>query len=180
MNMNKINSLKRFEIGFVSILILLTILLVIAIPVNACYYKVGTFESDYTTYKISFFKGETVYGKGNLYDYDYFLKLRIKDPQGNIVYTSNKSQHVVYCSYLLNNTAMAGIWSIQLGVLKNNWQWSNLPGRISFFTVKKATNADRKTPTRTKTMRIFSTLEWLRSASCMKLSIFAQSALRTS
>ncbi|KYK25118.1 hypothetical protein AYK24_05275 [Thermoplasmatales archaeon SG8-52-4] len=136
--MNKINSLKRFEIGFVSILILLTILLVIAIPVNACYYKVGTFESDYTTYKISFFKGETVYGKGNLYDYDYFLKLRIKDPQGNIVYTSNKSQHVVYCSYLLNNTAMAGIWSIQLGVLKNNWQWSNLPGRISFFTVKKA------------------------------------------
>ena len=137
--MNNINSILRFKTGYVAIFtifILLIMFVFIAIPVSACYYKVGTYESDYSTLKESFFKGQTVYGRGSAYDYNYFLKLRIKDPNGNIVFTSDKSQHVVYCSYILNGSALTGIWSIQLGILKNDWQWSTLPGRISYFKVK--------------------------------------------
>lgn len=138
--MFKINKLLRLKTGFLAILtifIVLAMFIIIAIPVSACYYTVGTFESDYSTSKDSFLKGQTVYGRGNAYNYNYFLKLRIIDPNGNIIFTSNKSQHVVYCSYNLNESALTGVWSIQLGILKNNWQWSTLPGRISYFTVNE-------------------------------------------
>jgi len=65
--MSNLNSIKKFKIGFVSILtifILLTMFIVIAIPVSACYYIVGTFESDFSTSKDSFFNGQTAYCKG--------------------------------------------------------------------------------------------------------------------
>lgn len=139
--MSNLNSLKKFKIGFISILtifILLTMFIVIAIPVSACYYTVGTFESDFTTSKDSFFNGQTVYCKGEAYNYNYLLKLRIKDPHGNTVFISDKSQHIVYCSYFLNDLALKGIWSIELGILKNEWQWSTFPGRISYFIVEDA------------------------------------------
>lgn len=139
--MNNINSILKIKTGLLSIFtifIVLTMFILIAIPVSACYYSVGTYESDYSTSKESFFKCQTVYGQGIAYNYNYFLKLRIKDPNGNIVFTSNKSQHIVYCSYFLNETALIGLWSIELGILKNDWQWSILSGRISYFTVEDA------------------------------------------
>ena len=108
-------------------------------PVSACHYEVGTFESDYTTAKTSFFKGEIVYGRGNAYGYNYPLKLRINDPSGNIVYYSGESTYVVYDSFFLNETSPVGIWSIQLGIYAcNKWQWSTNSGRIAYFSVTDA------------------------------------------
>ena len=79
---NKIN--KKF-VSVLTILSLTSILIITAIPVSACHYKIGTFEDDYTTSKDSFFKGEIVYGKGQAYGYNYLLKLRIRDPDGNVM-----------------------------------------------------------------------------------------------
>ena len=126
----------------VSVLVIIGLILVIiftAGPVIACHYEVGTFKSDYTTTKNSFFKGETVYGRGNAYGYNYPLKLRIKDPNGNIVYYSGESTSVVYGSFILNETSQVGIWSIQLGAYYcGNWQWSTNTGRIAYFSVSDA------------------------------------------
>jgi uncharacterized repeat protein (TIGR02543 family) len=115
---------------------LVSILIFTAIPVSACHYTVDTFESNYTTPKDSFFKGEVVYGRGNAYGYNYPMKLRIRDPAGNVVYYSEQATTVVYGSYLLNGTAPTGTWNIQLGAyISGAWQWSTGSGRIAYFTV---------------------------------------------
>jgi len=118
---------------------LLLILLAVTSIASACYYEVGTFESDYTTPKNTFFKGEFVFGRGNAYGYNYPLKLRICDPSCNIVYYSDESTSVVYGSFFLNETAEVGTWAIQLGIYKScKWEWSTSPGRIAYFTVTDA------------------------------------------
>lgn len=120
-------------VGLISIMIFSTN------TVSACYYEIGTFESDYTTTKNTFFKGEIVYGRGNAYGYNYPLKLRINDPNCNTVYYSDESTSVVYGSFFLNETALVGTWSIQLGIYKScKWQWSTDYGRIAYFTVTDA------------------------------------------
>jgi len=121
-----------------TILSLISILVINANPVSACHYTIGTFEEDYTTSKDSFFKGEIVYGKGEAYGYDYPLKLRIRDPDGNVVYYSNESQYVVYGSFFLNDSAKVGTWNIQLGIKKCGWKWSTESGRIAYFSVNDA------------------------------------------
>lgn len=118
---------------------LISVITLTAIPVSACHYTIGTFESDYETTKDSFFKGEIVYGMGEAVGYDYPLKLRIRDPDGNVVFCSNQSQYIVYCSFLLNDSAKTGTWNIQLGIFKNCcWEWSTGSGRIAYFSVSDA------------------------------------------
>jgi hypothetical protein len=122
--------------SYLMVISLVSILIFTADTVYACHYTVDTFESDYTTPKDSFFKGEIVYGKGNAYGYNYPMKLRIRDPSGNYVYYSEQSTTVVYGSYLLNNSAQAGTWIIQLGAyISGKWQWSTGSGRIAYFSV---------------------------------------------
>ncbi len=136
-----IKNRKKISRKFVSILAifsLISILTITAIPVSACHYTIGTFEDDYETLKDSFFKGEIVYGMGEAYGYNYLLKLRIRDPDGNVVYCSNESQYVVYGSFFLNESAKMGIWNIQLGILKCGWEWSTNSGRIAYFSVSDA------------------------------------------
>jgi hypothetical protein len=134
MNMNNKKSVSALVVmGLISVIIFA------ANPVSACHYEVGTFESDYTTQKNSFFKGEIVYGRGNAYGYNYPLKLRINDPFCNIVYCSDQSTSVVYGSFFLNETSPVGIWSIQLGAYYGGkWQWSTSSGRIAYFSVTDA------------------------------------------
>jgi len=134
MNMNNRKSVSVLVvIGLISVLILATD------SVSACHYVVGTYESDYTTQKGSFFKGETIYGRGNAYGYNYPLKLRIKDPSDNIVYYSGESTSVVYGSFFLNESAPVGIWSIQLGAYySGKWQWSTTSDRMAYFSVTDA------------------------------------------
>ena len=70
---------RMIRIRFVSILsifILFSMFLITTIPVSACHYTVGTFESDYETSKESFFKGKMVYCRGNAYNYNYNLKYK--------------------------------------------------------------------------------------------------------
>ncbi|UCF49842.1 MAG: hypothetical protein JSU91_08855, partial [Thermoplasmatales archaeon] len=129
---------KKIDKKVVSILTifsLISILIINAIPVSACHHSVGTFEEDFETPKVSFFKGETIYGLGNAYGFTYMLKLRIRDPDGNVVYYSNESRYVVNCSYLLNDSAKIGTWNIQLGVFIDGWQWTINSDRIAFFNV---------------------------------------------
>ena len=136
--MNEKGYYKNFRMRFVSILTifsLISIVLVTALPVSACHYTIGTYEEDYTTQKNEFLKGEILYGRGNAYGYKYLLKLRIKNPDGDIVYYSNESKYVVYGEFFINETAKSGNWYIQLGIYKNGWQWSTNPGRISSFIV---------------------------------------------
>ena len=137
-----IKNRKKISKKFVTILAIfsfIAVLTITAIPVSACHYTIGTFEEDYETEKDSFIKCETVYGMVEAFGYDYLLKLRIKDPNGDIVHCSNESQYVVYCSYFLDCSAETGTWSIQLGILeKCEWNWSDEPGRIAFFTVSDA------------------------------------------
>jgi len=128
---------KKF-VSMLTISSLIAILTMTAISVSACHYTIGTFEDDYETSKNSFFKGEIVYGRGEAIGYNYILKLRIRDPDGNIVYYSNESQYSVYGSFLLNDSAKIGIWNIQLGIYKCGWQWSTESGRISYFSVSDA------------------------------------------
>jgi PKD repeat protein len=131
---------KKFSVSVLAILLILTALstvLIFTIPVGACTYTVGTYESDYTTPKTSFFKGETVYGRGTA-DVNRLLKLRIRDPDGNIVYYSNESKYVVDGSFFLNDTAQTGMWTIQLGVYNCGWHWSTASGRIAYFMVTPA------------------------------------------
>ena len=127
---------------FVTILVLIGLISVVIFttgPVSACYYEVGTFQSDYTTTKNSFYKGEFVYGKGSAYEYDYPLKLRITDSNGNIVCNSGDSNSVIRGSYFLDETAPVGTWSIQLGIYCDcEWEWSTDYGRIVYFTVTDA------------------------------------------
>ena len=124
---------------FLLILTILSLILIVTQnPVSACHYEIGTFEDDYTTSKDSFFKGEIVYGKGEAYGYNYLLKLRIKDPDGNVVYYSNESKYVVYGSFFLNDSAKVGTWSIQLGIYRCGWKWSTYSGRIAYFSVSDA------------------------------------------
>ncbi|MDH7506658.1 MAG: PKD domain-containing protein [Candidatus Thermoplasmatota archaeon] len=126
----------------VSVLALVTMCLIIIgnSPVSACcYYEVGTFESDYTSAKNFFYKGEIVYGKGVAHFNSYPLKLRIIDPNDNIVYYSDESTSVVYGLFFLNETATAGTWVIQLGIYKScKWQWSDSSDRTAYFTVSDA------------------------------------------
>ncbi len=116
------------------ILSLFSIVVFFSYPVSACRYSVGTFESDYSTSKTSFCVGDTVFGKGTA-DVYRLLKLRIKDPEDNIVHYSNESYYVVNCSYKLNDSALTGNWKIQLGIYKCGWMWSTLYNRIACFSV---------------------------------------------
>jgi len=135
---NRRKSLKKIVL-LLAIFSLISILSISAIPVSACHYTLGTFEEDFETEKTSFVKCETVYGMAEGVGYDNLLKLRIKDPDGNIVHCSDESQYEVYCSYLLDCSAKIGTWSIQLGIFeKCEWDWSDEPGRIAFFTVYDA------------------------------------------
>ena len=131
------NNINKFGANFTSTIIVLSAIssiLLISIPVSACYYTVGTYENDYSTSKISFYTGETVFGKGTA-DVNKLLKLRIKDPSNNIVYYSNESHYVVNCSYTLNDSAPTGIWKIQLGIYNCGWVWSTKSNRIAYFSV---------------------------------------------
>ena len=123
------------SVPVLTILSLISLLIINANPVSACYYKIGTFEDDYSTSKDSFFKGEIVYGKGETYGYNYLLKIRIRDPDDNVVYYSNESKNVVYGSFFLNDSAKVGTWSIQLGIKKCSWKWSTEYGKIAYFSV---------------------------------------------
>lgn len=132
---------KKIAKRYVSVMIalgLISVLIITANPVSACHYTIRTFEDDYTTSKDSFFKGETVYGKGEAYGHHYLLKLRIRDPDGNVVYYSNESKYVVYGSFFLNDSAKVGTWNIQLGIKKCGWKWSTEYGRIAYFSVSDA------------------------------------------
>ena len=134
------NLIKKFAPSFTSIMFIVSAIFTIILisnPVSACYYTVGTFENDYTTSKISFFIGETVYGKGTA-DVNKLLKLRIIDPSDNIVHYSNESYCTVNCSFKLNDSAPTGIWKIQLGIYKCGWIWSTRSNRIAYFSVKDA------------------------------------------
>jgi len=132
-NMNKKSVSALVVMGLISVIIFT------AGPVSACHYEVGTYESDYTTTKNSFFKGETIYVMGNAYGYNYPLKLRINDPACNVVYYSSESKYVVYGYFFLNETSPVGIWSVQLGVYYcGYWHWSTSSGRIAYFSVTDA------------------------------------------
>ncbi len=131
--MNKKSVSALVVIGLLSVIIFTTG------PVSACHYEVGTYESDYTTSKNSFFIGETVYVMGSEYGYNYPLKLRINDPACNTVYYSNESKYVVYGSFFLNDTSPVGVWSVQLGTYYcGYWHWSTSSGRIMYFSVTDA------------------------------------------
>ena len=127
------NKAKVRFIYTLTTLSLISVLITAAIPVNACYYTVGSFEEDYTTEKDNFFKGEIVYGKGTA-NVNRLLQLRIKDPDGNIVYYSEESYYTVYGSFFLNERAKTGTWKIQLGVKTYCWKWP----KTSEFTVDDA------------------------------------------
>ena len=135
----RIKIAKKF-VSVLTIFSLISILIITAIPVSACHYTLDTFDSDYITKKEDFFKGETVYGKGNAIGYNYFLKLRIRDPDGNVVYYSSEAKKEVKGSFNLNDSAKVGEWEIQLGVNNSGWQWpvSKSSGRIAYFNVKDA------------------------------------------
>jgi hypothetical protein len=137
---NRKNLIKKFGAPFTSTIFILSVIstiLLISIPVSACYYTVGTYENDYSTPKTSFYIGETVYGKGTA-DVNKLLKLRIIDPLDNIVYYSDESHWNVNCSFELNDSAPTGIWKIQLGIYYCGWKWSTRYNRISYFSVKDA------------------------------------------
>jgi len=141
-NMNKNANrkiIKKFETSIISIILLISgisVVMLAAIPAIACHYTVGTFESDFTTEKTTFSIGETVYGRGNAYGYDYKLKLRIKDPDGTIVYHSDEAQYEITGSFELNHSAKTGLWIIQLGIYKCcSWHWSTDSDRMAYFTV---------------------------------------------
>ncbi len=133
------NIIRKIGANFISSILVFSVIsiIIISTPVIACSYTVGTFEEDYSTSKISFYKGETVFGKGTA-DIHRLLKLRIIDPSNNIVYYSNESYYIVYCSYLLNDSVPTGIWKIQLGVYKCGWKWSTYFNRIACFSVNDA------------------------------------------
>ena len=129
---------KKFVSVF-TVFSLISILILTANTVSACHYTLDTFESDYSTKKDDFFKGETVYGRGNAYGYNYFLKLRIVDPDGNIVYYSGEAKNEVKGSFFLNESSKIGEWEIQLGINKSGWQWpSGQSSRTAYFNVKDA------------------------------------------
>ncbi|KYK32259.1 MAG: hypothetical protein AYK22_01910 [Thermoplasmatales archaeon SG8-52-3] len=130
--------ITRKLISLLTVYCLLSILIISAITVSACHHTVGTFEEDFETSKDSFFKGEIIYGLGQAFGYNYLLKLRIRDPDGNVVYYSNESKYIVNCSFLLNDSAKIGTWNIQLGIFKCGWQWTISSDRISYFTVSNA------------------------------------------
>jgi hypothetical protein len=134
-----INMNKKKSVSALVVIGLISMIVFTAGPVSACHYEVGTFESDYTTIKNSYYKGEIVYGRGNAYGYNYPLKLKIKDPCGNIVYCSDVSTSEVCGSFFLNETSPVGIWSILLGIYNCGcWRWSTSPGRIAYFFVTDA------------------------------------------
>jgi len=130
------NKLRMKCVSFLTIFSLISLVLVTALPVSACHYTIGTYEDDYTISKNEFLKGETVYGRGNAFGYNYLLKFRIKNPDGDIVYYSNESKYVVNGEFFINETAKPGNWYIQLGIYKKGWQWPTGTGRISSFTLK--------------------------------------------
>jgi len=123
-------------VSIFTIFSLISIILITALPVSACHYTIGTYEADHSTPKNEFVMGETVYCRGNAYGYNYLLKLRIKNPDGDIVFYSDESKYVVYGEFFINETAKPGNWIIQLGIYKKGWQWSTDSGRISSFTLQ--------------------------------------------
>ena len=138
MTMNKHEKMRDNLISVLAIICLVLSIIIFTPSVNACHYTVGTFEGDYSTSKISFLKGETVYGRGNAYGYHYLLKLRIRDPDGVVVYYSEESRYEVAGSFELNDTVKTGVWNIQLGIKKGAWKWSESSERISYFSVDNA------------------------------------------
>ena len=121
---------------FLQFFSLISIVIVTGLPASACHFTVGTYEANYITFKNEIFKGNILYGKGNAYGYNYPLKLRIKNPDGDIIYYSNESKHVVYGEFFINDTTKTGNWFIQLGIYKIGWQWSTDSGRFSSFIVE--------------------------------------------
>jgi len=135
---SKNNIYRKANATFLMIVLILTsmsTILLFTTPVKAC-YTVGTFESDYIIPDYSFLQGEIVYGKGTDTFSGHF-KLRIRDPEDNVVYNSNPVYGTeVTCSYSLDEEAPIGEWDIQLGVFyEGSWQWSTESGRISNFNV---------------------------------------------
>jgi PKD repeat protein len=131
--------ISKKAVSLLTIFALISILSITSATAIACHSTLGTFEEDFETEKDYFSKCETVYGMAEAFGYDNLLKLRIKDPNGEVVHCSNESQYEVYVSYFLDCSAETGTWSIQLGILeKCEWNWSNESGRIAFFTVSDA------------------------------------------
>jgi PKD repeat protein len=120
--------------------ILIFSILFCTITVNACGHTVGTFEEDYTSSKTTFVLGETVYGKGTK-NYDGYLKLRIRDPNNNVVFYSDPVYgKQITCLWNLNESAPLGVWNIQLGEFyDSSWNWNAHPERMSYFIVIEPT-----------------------------------------
>ena len=120
--------------------ILLILILIFSLfcttTVNACGHTVGTFDDDYTTPKTTFILGETVYGKGTK-NINGHLKLRIRDPDNNVVFNSNPvNGKQVTCLWDLDEDAPFGVWNIQIGEFYNgSWNWATNPERIAYFNV---------------------------------------------
>jgi PKD repeat protein len=128
--------ISKKAVSLLTIFALISILSMTSVPGMACHNTLGTFEEDFETEKDSFSICETVYGMAEAFGYDNLLKLRIVDPSGEVIHCSDESQYEVYLSYFLDCSAETGTWSIQLGILeKCEWNWSEEPGRIAFFTV---------------------------------------------
>lgn len=135
---NKI--LKKFCVSLIIIVLILisfSITIRFIIPVSGCQI-VGTFESDYYTPKKSFMQGDTIYGKA-VDSVPWNFKLRFRDPNGNIIYSSNPIyDKQITCSWILDENASIGKWDMQVGkYIEGSWNWSTKPGRISYFEVIK-------------------------------------------
>jgi PKD repeat protein len=135
----RLNIKKRNPIYIALFLTLILLINLSAITVVAC-HKVGTFESDYSTPKTIFMQGEIVYGR-EYYNKAQYLKLRIRDPNNNVVYVTDPIfSKEVKCAYILNENAPLGKWNIQVGLLTNiSWNWLEGAGDISYFDVIKST-----------------------------------------
>ena len=130
--------ISKKAVSLLAIFSLISILSITSTPAIACHNTIGTFEEDFETEKDSFVKGETVYGMAEAFGFDNSLKLRIKDPNGDVVHCSDESQYEVFCSYFLDCSALTGTWSLQLGIFEEDeWTWSNETDRIAFFTVSE-------------------------------------------
>jgi hypothetical protein len=130
--------ISKKAVSMLAIFALISIFSITSISAIACHNTLGTFEEDFETEKDYFLKGETVYGMAEASGYDNLLKLRLKDPNGEVVHYSAESQYEVYCSYFLDCSVETGTWGIQLGIYEEDeWSWSNETDRISFFTVSE-------------------------------------------
>lgn len=126
---------KSFKRIIILSLILFLILTLLGNTILAC-NNVDTYQSDYSTSKDTYILGETVYGK-ETYGTKQTLKLRIKDPDDNVVLeTEPVYSKIITCSYPLNLDEPLGQWLIQVGRFDDgSWHWLNGQGDIAYFTV---------------------------------------------